>query len=489
MDTIQVEALHKDLSFTGDLLIDSTFLLLPQTVQIQSNLIDLLKEWGFSTIQCDGNLSLGGDIDLSQNNESEQVQNKEKIGVSLKKAIENSKTAKIGNSDQARMEMVESVFYEYMNYVEEIFTHYATHKEIDQNELSETIQELVMFVKDHKRYILRINPNPNEIKKNFLIIHSIRTTVLAIAIAQQLHLPLSKIIELGVTCIIHEIGMLRIPPQLYMSTNKLTIGERAQISKHTIFGYTIVKDLDFPLSIQLGVLEHHEKENGLGYPRKLTGDKISSNAKIIAVACSYEAISSPRVFREGRSTFDAMVELIQNKTQSYDNSVLKALLYTVSLYPIGTYVYLSNRKVAIVVDTNPDSPKYPVVQLLNEKEKDGSPLQITTSHEGIYIIRILSKNELNDILKIINKNSNKENKIEEIQLADNENIKTEEKINNSQNDDKIEELPLENEEKNAEENQSTVENETKKSSETENEKQSPKVNLSKTEDVDISFFS
>lgn len=489
MDTIQVEALHKDLSFTGDLLIDSTFLLLPQTVQIQSNLIDLLKEWGFSTIQCDGNLSLGGDIDLSQNNESEQVQNKEKIGVSLKKAIENSKTAKIGNSDQARMEMVESVFYEYMNYVEEIFTHYATHKEIDQNELSETIQELVMFVKDHKRYILRINPNPNEIKKNFLIIHSIRTTVLAIAIAQQLHLPLSKIIELGVTCIIHEIGMLRIPPQLYMSTNKLTIGERAQISKHTIFGYTIVKDLDFPLSIQLGVLEHHEKENGLGYPRKLTGDKISSNAKIIAVACSYEAISSPRVFREGRSTFDAMVELIQNKTQSYDNSVLKALLYTVSLYPIGTYVYLSNRKVAIVVDTNPDSPKYPVVQLLNEKEKDGSPLQITTSHEGIYIIRILSKNELNDILKIINKNSNKENKIEEIQLADNENIKTEEKINNSQNDDKIEELPLENEEKNAEENQSTVENKTEKSSETENEKQSPKVNLSKTEDVDISFFS
>lgn len=489
MDTIQVEALHKDLSFTGDLLIDSTFLLLPQTVQIQSNLVDLLKEWGFSTIQCDGNLSLGGDIALSQNNESEQVQNKEKIGVSLKKAIENSKTAKIGNSDQARMEMVESVFYEYMNYVEEIFTHYATHKEIDQNELSETIQELVMFVKDHKRYILRINPNPNEIKKNFLIIHSIRTTVLAIAIAQQLHLPLSKIIELGVTCIIHEIGMLRIPPQLYMSTNKLTIGERAQISKHTIFGYTIVKDLDFPLSIQLGVLEHHEKENGLGYPRKLTGDKISSNAKIIAVACSYEAISSPRVFREGRSTFDAMVELIQNKTQSYDNSVLKALLYTVSLYPIGTYVYLSNRKVAIVVDTNPDSPKYPVVQLLNEKEKDGSPLQITTSHEGIYIIRILSKNELNDILKIINKNSNKENKIEEIQLADNENIKTEEKINNSQNDDKIEELPLENEEKNAEENQSTVENETEKSSETENEKQSPKVNLSKTEDVDISFFS
>lgn len=489
METIQIETLQKDLSFTGDLLIDSTFLLLPQTVPLHQNLINSIKEWGFSSVLCDGNLSLGGDIGVSSN-EDEQENNKEKIGDSLKKAIENSKTANIGNSDQARMEMVESVFYEYMNYVEEIFTHYATHKEIDQNELSETIQDLVMFVKDHKRYILRINPNPNELGKNFLIIHSIRTTVLAIAIAQQLHLPLSKIIELGVTCILHEIGMLRIPPQLYMSTNKLTIGEKAQISKHTIFGYTIVKDLGFPLSVQLGVLEHHEKENGLGYPRKLTGDKISSNAKIIAVACSYEAISSPRVFREGRSTFDAMVELIQNKTHAYDNSVLKALLYTVSLYPIGTYVYLSNRKVAIVVDTNPDSPKYPVVQLLNEKEKDGSPLQITTSHEGIYIIRILSKNELNDILKVLGKNSQKENdedNIEEIQLANNENqdIKTEEKIEISQNDEKSEPVYFENEK--TEEEQSTVEKSLDSENATKDEKQ--KVNLSETEDVDISFFS
>lgn len=492
MDTIQVETLHKDLSFTGDLLIDSTFLLLPQTVPLQDGLIDLLKKWGFSTIQCDGNLSLGGDIDLSPNNGSEQElneQNKEKIGDTLKKAIESSKTAKIGNSDQDRMKMVESVFNEYMNYIEGVFTYYATHKEIDQEELSETIQELVMFVKDHKRYILRINPNPKETKKNFLIIHSMRTTILAIAIAQQLHLPLSKIIELGVTCIIHEIGMLRIPPQLYMSDKRLTVGEKAQISKHTIFGYTIVKDLGFPLSIQLGVLEHHEKENGLGYPRKLTGDKISSNAKIIAVACSYEAISSPRGFREGRSTFDAMVELIQNKSHAYDNSVLKALLYTVSLYPIGTYVYLSNRKVAIVVDTNPDSPKYPVVQLLNEKEKDGSPLQITTNHNGIYIIRILSKNELNDILKVLSGKNSKEDEVESLELANeefkiekNQNPKNvaEPKINNK--DDDIEPIYLENE------NKTTFEEKPKEKS-TKLENQEPKINVNDTEDVDISFFS
>ena len=413
MDTIQVDTLHKDLSFTGDLLLDGTFLLLPQTAPISQELIDALTEWEFTTVLCDGNLSLGGDIGIESNSDDNSNTSKENFGVSLKKAIASTKSSYIVNSDQSRMDMVESVFNEYMNYIEKVFTHYATHKEIDQAELSETIQELVMFVKDHKRYILRINPNPDDAGKNFLVIHSMRTTVLAIAIAQQLHLPLSKIIEVGVACIIHEIGMLRVPPQLYMSSRNLTIGERATISKHTIFGYTIVKDLNFPLSIQLGVLEHHEKENGSGYPRKMTGDKISSNAKIIAVACSFEAISSPRGYKAERSTFDAMIELIQNKNHAYDDSVLKALLYTVSLYPIGTYVYLSNRKVAIICDTNPDNPKYPIAQLLTEKNKDGSPIQIPTDPSGINIVRILSKTEVSDIKKFL-----AEHKAEEVQISE-----------------------------------------------------------------------
>ena len=413
MYTIQVDTLHKDLSFTGDLLLDGTFLLLPQTAPISQELIDALTEWEFTTVLCDGNLSLGGDIGIESNSDDNSNTSKENFGVSLKKAIASTKSSYIVNSDQSRMDMVESVFNEYMNYIEKVFTHYATHKEIDQAELSETIQELVMFVKDHKRYILRINPNPDDAGKNFLVIHSMRTTVLAIAIAQQLHLPLSKIIEVGVACIIHEIGMLRVPPQLYMSSRNLTIRERATISKHTIFGYTIVKDLNFPLSIQLGVLEHHEKENGSGYPRKMTGDKISSNAKIIAVACSFEAISSPRGYKAERSTFDAMIELIQNKNHAYDDSVLKALLYTVSLYPIGTYVYLSNRKVAIICDTNPDNPKYPIAQLLTEKNKDGSPIQIPTDPSGINIVRILSKTEVSDIKKFL-----AEHKAEEVQISE-----------------------------------------------------------------------
>ena len=404
MDTITADSLHENLTFTGDLMIDSTFVLLPQTAPVTNELIKALKEWEFDTFYCEGNLSLGGDIGISVStgtDEPKDDKNTAKIGESLKAAIERSKNVQLDNSDKARMDMVQKVYEEYMNYIESVFTHYATHKEIDQEDLSETVKELCVFIKENKRFILRVNPAEGTTKKNFLVTHSMRTTVLAIAIALQLHMPLSKMIDLGVTSILHEIGMLRLPPQIYMTDKKLTPGERSQILKHPVLGYTIVKDLNFPLNIQLGVLEHHEKENGTGYPQKKSGDKISNNAKIISVACSYEAISSPRSYKTGRSTFEAIVELLQNRERSYDDSIIRGLLYTVSLFPIGSYVYLSNRKIAQVIDTNPDNPKTPIIQYLTEKEADGSPKISPTGSNGINIVRILSKEEEKDILALV----------------------------------------------------------------------------------------
>ncbi|MCQ2576454.1 MAG: HD domain-containing protein [Treponema sp.] len=401
MDNITVESLHENLAFTGDLMIDSSFVVLPQTAPISKTLIELLKKWQFENFYCEGGLSLGGDIGISgSGSDEEKAKNNVKIGESVKKVLENSKSALPDNSDNARMAMVQNVYNEYMNYIESVFTHYATHKEIDHEELSETVKDLCVFIKENRRFVLRINPTLGTNNKNFLVIHSMRTTVIAIAIALQLRMPISKMIELGVTCIIHEIGMLRLPPQIYMSDKKLTPGEKSQIYKHPVLGFTIAKDLSFPLIVQLGILEHHEKENGTGYPQKKTGDKISTNSKIISVACSYEAITSPRSYKDERSTFEAIVELIQNRQHAYDDAIIKALLFSVSLYPIGSYVYLTNHKVGIVIDSNPDNPKLPIVQYVSDFNEDGSPIVIQTGAGTAMISRILTKSEQADIIKI-----------------------------------------------------------------------------------------
>ena len=405
---IKLETLQKDLTFKSDLLIDKNFILLPVAVPVTETLQQTLKDWGFTELQCDDDISLGGDIGISNEKPAEFKQEvksseiAEKINDSVKKAIQEANSNKFANSEQSRIESVQSVYNEYMNYINSVYTHYATHKKINLQELSDTVKDLCVYIKENKRYVLRITPSVVARSKNFLVVHSMRSTVLAITIGLELHMTLSKLVELGVACILHEIGMLRLPPQLYMTNKPLSNSEKAQISTHTLLGFNIMKDLNFPLSIQLGVLEHHEKENGMGYPRKLPGSKISNYAKIISVACSFEAITAPREYKTERTTFDAMVEMLKNPNGQYDATVIKALLFSLSLFPIGAFVYLQNGKIGIVADVSPNNPKNPLVQILTEKEKDGSPKIIQTDERLNKIVRVLTKQEELDVKKTLN---------------------------------------------------------------------------------------
>lgn len=406
MEQIELSTLTDGLTFTADLFVDNNFLLLPQSAPISDSIIAALKLWEFDSVLSDGDLSLGGDIGVPQNYTEEK---KEPIEVSvnpIKKAMENSAAGAALSGDEGRMKMVQDVYNEYMNYVERLYTRYATHKTINQEELFETIQELCVFIKDNRRFILRVNPSPENCKQNFLVKHSMRSTVLAIAIAQHMKMPLSKMIELGVATILHEIGMLRLPPQIYMTNKPLSPSEKNQIKRHPLLGYTILKDLGFPVAIQLGALEHHETVNGEGYPRGI-GDKISTNAKIISVCCSFEAITSPREYKDEKSSFEAMFELLLNQKHWYEPQIIKALLCTVSLYPIGSYVFLKNGKLALVVDSNPATPMCPIVQLLTDKKPDGSFKTVQTDNGSLAIARILTTKEKEDVLKAIDSKQEK----------------------------------------------------------------------------------
>ncbi len=404
---VNINALKPDLTFKSDLMLDENFILLPVAVPVTELLTKALNEWNFTEFSCNAEMSLGGDMGLpvqkvdKSKQEIAKIQAEEKVKNSLKHALEQANSGKFANTERSRLESVQTVYNEYMNYINSVYTDYATRKKINYQELSDTVKDLCIFIKDNKRYVLRITPSAEQRSKNFLVIHSMRSTVLAITLGLELHIPISKLIELGITSILHEIGMLRLPPQLYMSNRKLTNSERTQISTHPLLGCAILKELNFPLSIQLGVLEHHEKENGKGYPQHLTGEKISNYAKIIAVACSFEAITAPRLYKTARTTFDAMIEMLKNENQQYDPTVIKALLFSLSLFPIGAFVYLQNGKIAIVSDVSPNNPKNPIVQLINETEPDGSPKTVQTDNNLNKIVRVLTKEEQADVQKTL----------------------------------------------------------------------------------------
>lgn len=430
-EILKTEDLQENASFKSDLMIDEKFVLLPEGADLPAYFIKQLKEWNFSELQYKGDkIKPLKDIMPPPKPSSTPTAT---IPSSVTAATSSSATSptptsqsqvqkpvpniKIDNTDRNRLEAVQKTYLDFMKQINSTYVRFATHRDLEYEKVSAISKELCLFVRDNKRYVLRISPSAESRSKDFIVVHSMRSTVLAITIALEMRMDLEKIVELGVTCILHEIGMIKLPPHFYMTDKVLSPAEKGEISKHPIYSYDILKNYNFPAMTQLGVLEHHEKENGQGYPRHVSGDKISVYAKIISVACSFEAITAPRTYKTERTTFDAMVEMLKNPNNQYDATVIKALLFSLSIYPIGAYVYLSSGKIAVVTDVNPENPKNPVVQLVNERNENGSLKTVQTDGDKNKILRVLSKQEEADVVKNIEKENARLDKIQEAQKA------------------------------------------------------------------------
>ncbi|MCL2175038.1 MAG: HD-GYP domain-containing protein [Treponema sp.] len=298
-------------------------------------------------------------------------------------------------TDSDKLEKASKFYLGLINYVEKMFIKATISDELTYKDVTEKIRDMVEYIREDRRFLMRIIKSIEApLDKNYIAIHSVRSTILAIIIGTYLKLPNHRLIELGVSAILHEVGMLKLPSNIYLSDKQLTPAEQKAIMTHPVLGYSLLKSFDFPIAICLAALEHHERENSSGYPRRLTSDKISLYSKIIAVACSYEALSTKRPHKEAKDGYTAMLELLKNEGKQYDDTVVRALVLSLSIYPIGLYVMLSNGKKGQVVDVNPENPRFPIVQVFGDLTPDGKIKTIQTSQGALTIVRPLNRTEI-----------------------------------------------------------------------------------------------
>ncbi|MDR2313103.1 MAG: HD-GYP domain-containing protein [Spirochaetaceae bacterium] len=376
MKTFNIKDIPAGSFFSQPVYLDERFILTTPEVMFSPELLKTLQEWEFKEIQSDG------EPQEEYSGADDAVQETEGI----------AENALLSDGEQIRG--AEKTYREFLKYVETLFNQVATQKEFHFNQVAERVKELCDAVKENRRYLLRVMKGDLAEGQNYMASHAVKSAIIAIIIGGFIKLPTHRLIELGVAALLHEIGMIKLPPQTYLSKRALSPQERKLILSHPILSFNLLKNLDFPLVVSLAALEHHERENGAGYPQKLTGEKISLYAKIIAVACSYEALTSSRPHKDAKDGYSGMLDLLKNEGKQYDDTVVKALVFSLSIYPIGLYVLLSNGKKGQVVDVNPENPKYPMVQIFGELTPDGKNKVIETSQEGVYIIRPLKKEEI-----------------------------------------------------------------------------------------------
>ncbi|PIE98950.1 MAG: phosphohydrolase [Treponema sp.] len=389
MNTYNIKEIKDSSFFSDNVYIDTKFLLLIPETPMTPELKSIILDWDFNMISSNGTPQANFKITETESATAENEAKDPIAGVAEKQRANESQKKQL-----EQIGIVEKQYKDFLIFIKKIYDGQRQGISLNPRLISDTAKEICAFVGKNKKLVLCIPAERFSEVFNFIIIHSLRSTIFSVIIGLQLKLSSFKLIELATACLIHEIGMTKIPPAIYMNKGALKPEEKQLMLAHPVLSYNLVKAASFPLQVCLGCLEHHERENGSGYPRRLHGNRISLYGKIIAVACSFEAATGVRPYKQERNSSDALIELIKNEHKQYDDKILRAILYSLSFFPIGAFVVLSDGRMAQVVDVNPDDPRYPIVQVYGERKKDGSPNILGTSKTGISITRAVNKEEL-----------------------------------------------------------------------------------------------
>ncbi len=249
---------------------------------------------------------------------------------------------KVNLSESVKKRVAEGIQYLYSNTDSENFT----------DATNNITSDLMKAITDNDAIAVDISALKTSDEYTFK--HSVDVATIAMIIAKKHGLVQNEIYEIGISGLLHDVGKSKIPNEILNKAGKLTDMEFALMKQHSLFGYGILKEKkDISRAISMGVLQHHEKINGKGYPLGLPEEKISPYAKILSVADIYDALVTERPYKKAFSQRDA-VEMIMSMTDELDISVMKSFLGSVILYPVGCTVQLSNGEKARVVENSPE---------------------------------------------------------------------------------------------------------------------------------------
>lgn len=281
-----------------------------------------------------------------------------------------AKIEKVKVPDKAKMQLSESVKKRVSEGIQFLFSNpeddnFTTATNAISNDLMKAITD---------NDALAVDINTLKVSDEYTFKHSVDVASMSMIIARKHGLDNKQVYEIGVAGLLHDLGKSEIPNEVLNKPGKLTDEEFDIMKKHPLYGYNIIKDKpDIAPEVKMGVLQHHEKMNGYGYPLKLNSNRIHLYARILSVADIYDALVTERPYKNAFSPRDA-VEMIMAMTNELDLSVIQSFLDSVILYPVDAVVTLSTGEKAKVVQNTPGYPTRPKVVVL----KNGKVYNLAT---------------------------------------------------------------------------------------------------------------
>lgn len=208
---------------------------------------------------------------------------------------------------------------------------------------------------------------------NYLYVHSLNVCLYTLVLGIAHGYSQEELRVIGLGSLLHDIGKTQIPVKIIQKPGKLSDEEFRHMQAHTEIGYRILKDEpNIPLLAAHCALQHHERIDGSGYPRGLTGPQIHEYAKWLGVADSYDAMTSNRIYKKAMLPHQAVEALYVGSGTLYEQKQLELFRDRVAIYPLGLTVKLSTGESGVVVKIDPGIPHRPVVRVISGPE--GEPV-------------------------------------------------------------------------------------------------------------------
>lgn len=202
-------------------------------------------------------------------------------------------------------------------------------------------------------------------KDAYLMEHSMNVAILLANFGRYLALERSVLKELTLGGLLHDVGKIMTPDEVLNKPGKLTDEEFTVMRQHVVHSHDILSSTPGITATMLEVAaNHHERLDGTGYPRHLKGDQLSLYTRMSGIVDVYDAVTADRVYKQGMQPTQAFRILLKGADHHFDRLLVTKFIKCMGVYPVGTLVQLSNQRLAIVMQRNPQEPLKPVVKVI-----------------------------------------------------------------------------------------------------------------------------
>lgn len=200
-------------------------------------------------------------------------------------------------------------------------------------------------------------------KDEYLLEHSVNVATLLVSFGKHLDLPKETLKQMAIGGIIHDVGKIKVNDEVLHKPARLTPEEFEHMKLHQVYAGEIISTVTGLSDVSRDVcLMHHEKLDGTGYPRGLSGDELPIHGRMSCIVDIYDALTADRCYKKGMSSAEAFKILLSLTPFHLDKELVYKFINCIGVYPVGALVELSDGRVGIVWTSNTAEPLKPEVK-------------------------------------------------------------------------------------------------------------------------------